>query len=548
MLSKEYIIVIVCSIVALILIILYFTKDKWYKSKILNKQSNDLSNPPNEPKISVLDLTPYAMEQSLEKNCVTINQEDAVSQLSKQYMDMIQDRNFLRDKRLMEMARYSRSSPSQEQNPFGESSLLSLTPYAMEQKLKENCITLKESEANFSKINESFHKIRKICMRNEMFSSNGYLMKMAEYSPYIIEEALCLKGKYTFKEFMATGNGGAVITITNNSNGTDYVVKLLEYDIGFVYEVQSAYKFMQLGIGVNIYQACRVNLELKEQLWYTHSTTKQRISYGRKIFPIGILVMEKVSNRLTDIFDYNEDMQRQLAEAKQNILQVEQNIAQLKASKIDTDELKLELEEALAYKQNQASVQYDVENYINNDINRIIPQILNAFQIMEENQCCHWDLHCGNIGFNNENNLRIFDFGMSSVLQYYEDMTALSFAKGNMPDGNEDNIIMTALWERLKHKIIPMTGSINSNNSDIRQRARLLESTYNDMLSQYKEKWQDTYDREIWDRTNKYNDECHLARVKPPDHTQEWDNILNRAMSEVNERYKTRTRRHFGTF
>jgi len=216
MLSKEYIIVIVCSVVALILVILYFTKDK-----ILNKQSNILSNPPNEtktetneptePKISVLDLTPYTMEQALEKSCVTINQEDAVNQLSKQYMDMIQDRNFLRDKQLMEMARYS---------------------------------------------------------------------------PSIIEKALCLKN-YEFEKFIATGAGGIVMLIKDKVNQKAFVVKLMLYNLNFIYEVQSFRKFMKLGIGVDIYQACRVTIVMNKD---TDNMLK-----------VGLLVMEKVDDLLDRI-------------------------------------------------------------------------------------------------------------------------------------------------------------------------------------------------------------------------------------------------------
>jgi hypothetical protein len=382
---------------------------------------------------------------------------------------------------------------------FGKSLLLSLTPYAMEQKLRQHCICLKESESDINKIKSLRPTITSICVKNKVFRSNEKLMKMALYSPYIIERALCLKDTYQFKQFIATGNGGAVIIITNNK-GKEYVVKLMEYDIGFVYEVQSAYKFMNLGIGVNVYKACRVDFELNELPVQRDEDYKYVSTYESKTFSIGILVMEKVRYILDELYEENKS--------------------------------------EFHYKQEISSL-----------TTVIIPQILNVFKIMRENNCCHWDLHCGNIGFNDQYKLKIFDFGMSSATAYYPELTALSFAKGNMPFDHTRGL-WKQMWEFLKDKIIELTGSENYKyDDDIVKRAKEGKLTYEDFVNQYFEIREDVKAIELQNRKEVYQQSCQENGADYcPDHTQEWINIEKRALSEIRHRHDPNLKRNIGTF
>jgi len=344
-------------------------------------------------------------------------------------------------------------------NKIEENNLLDLSPYQMEQRLKKSCITLQQSFLLHNK-DKMLPKHVLDNITNPVFMNNQVLLLMALYSPMIIKEALCLK-EYTFGKFIATGNGGMVISITDITNQKEYVVKLMEYSIGFLYEVQSSRRFMKLGIGVDIYKACRVDFELDE---------------NQHIFKVGILVMEKIEKTLdTFLFDSTPNVK-------------------------------------------------DQEN-----ANRIGAQLLQLFDVMKQNNICHYDLHSGNIGFIGTK-MKVFDFGMSSVIQYYPELTVLSLIKGIFPEAPDDKGLIKELWTCIGDALLRKLNSEDTSKLTNVERIRDVYLTY----------FQRDKVQEIDKRKYAYNMERLLSGIpyNPNDHEQEWKLLKEKTQSDIRDRRK----------
>jgi hypothetical protein len=343
-----------------------------------------------------------------------------------------------------------------------EDSLLDLSPYEMEKRLEKSCITLQQSFL----LNNKDKMLPKSVLENitnRAFKNKECLLRMASYSPMIIQEALCLK-EYTFDKFIATGNGGMVIAIKDTTNKKEYVVKLMEYSIGFLYEVQSSRRFMKLGIGVDIYKACRLDFEFND------------MDENQHIFKVGILVMEKIETIL-DTY---------LFQSKPNASD------RINASRIGT-------------------------------------QLLKVFDVMKRNNICHYDLHSGNIGFIGTK-MKVFDFGLSSVLQYYPEVTILSLVKGIFPEAPDDKGFIKELWSCIGKTLFD-----HLNSEDV---AKL---TNVERISEvYAKYFQRDKTQEIEKRKYAYNMERLLSGIpyNPNDREQEWNLLKERTQSDIRDRRK----------
>jgi hypothetical protein len=325
------------------------------------------------------------------------------------------------------------TKPNKSMNDIPEPNVLDLTPFAMEEELKKSCVCLS--------VTDTLEKLENIEITNEVFLRDERLTRMVYYAPYIIHNALCLKDSYTFGKYITTGNGGAVMTIISNYDRKEYVVKLMEYDISFVYEVQSARKFMKLGIGVDIYQACRVQVDFNKPMKYLDPETSIWKEWKSSLFQIGIIVMEKVHTTLLELC--NNDR---------------------------SDDIEL--------------------------LHKICPQIKEAFTIMENNHCSHYDMHRGNIGFNDKFELKLLNYGMSSVLVYYSDLIALSFAKSILSDEVESDFTQE-LWKHMKDFIMAIVNNIFPD----------IQPNYDDIFEVYIPRCSEINDHEIKIRSIEYDKE-----------------------------------------